>query len=266
MISLKTRHIGIVVALILLLLSIVGMMILKSELEYHSSTTNELYFSIFRILFIGVLFFFAADWLFKKWKEYQQLKNEKAKAELVNLKNQISPHFFFNTLNNLYGLIKKDADKAREYVLKLSDLMRHSIYSSDSDNVAINEEISFLENFIALHKIRYYGTVDISFEKEIETECIKIYPLLLIVLVENAFKHGVENQTENAFVHLTIRTTIEKLVFTIANNLDSNAIDSTNGVGLMNLRKRLILLYPEKHSLVITTEKEVFHAVLELEL
>ncbi|WP_408039449.1 sensor histidine kinase [Tenacibaculum amylolyticum] len=260
------RYLITIFSLVLLLVSIIGMLIMKSEIEYNTNTNGELYFSIFRVLFFTVLIVFIGDWLFRKWKEYQQLKNEKLMAELNNLKSQISPHFFFNTLNNLYGLIKKDTDKSREFVLKLSDLMRYSIYNSETETVSLEEEINYLENFIALHEIRYFNTITIDFKKEVQEKNLRIAPLLLIILIENAFKHGAEKLTDNAFIHLQLKTIKGKLLFSVENNFDKHTITKTNGLGLKNLRKRLELLYPDKHSFTITSTETIFKTALELEL
>ncbi|MDT7831791.1 histidine kinase [Flavobacteriaceae bacterium S356] len=240
----------------------------KQTLESTKGTVdeNELFFFLFQIWFIGTLVYMVGSWLFYRWKEYQELKNEKLKAELVNLKNQVSPHFFFNTLNNLYGLIKKDSDKAQEFVLQLSELMRYAIYSGDTEQVLLKEEITYVQNFISLHQIRHYKNVDIRFEQEVENETVLLYPLLLIILVENAFKHGVEQLVDNAYVYCKLAANDQKLVFTVENNFDVSNLVATNGVGLVNLKQRLTLLYPESHILETEQAKNIFTARLELTL
>lgn len=244
------------------------MIIIKERLEYETSSTNEneLYFSLFQILLIGCLIYISANWIFNKWKEYKLLKNEKLEAELINLKNQISPHFLFNTLNNLYGLIKKDVDKAQDFVLKLSDLLRYSIYSGDHEKVSINEEVTYIENFISLHQIRHFKNVDIQFIKDIKNEHEEIHSLLLIIFVENAFKHGIGKLVDDAFIHCSLNASDKKLRFTVTNNFDNSSDWNGNGVGLSNLRRRLLLLYPEKHQLEISQEKNIFKASLEIVL
>lgn len=253
---------------LLLLISILGMIATKERLEDTKGTVtnNELFFFLFQILFVGTLTYMSGNWLFGKWKEYQQLKNDKLQAELVNLKNQVSPHFFFNTLNNLYGLIKKDSEKAQEFVLQLSELMRYAIYLGDHERVTLQEEIIYIENFISLHQIRHYKHVDIQFEQEVEDPNVHIYPLLLIILVENAFKHGVEQLVDHAYVHCKLRTSSGKLVFTVTNNFDTQDVQDETGVGLKNLQQRLTLLYPESHILETEQNQNVFTARLELSL
>ena len=137
------------------------------------------------------------------------------------LKNQINPHFFFNTLNNLYSLIKKDADAAQDYVLKLSDLMRFTIYDSGKESVKLKDEVSYLINFIDLQTARYHKDIDVNFEKTIKNSDTSVAPLLFIILLENAFKHGVERATENAFVHIKLIEDDSKVSFTVKNNYDA---------------------------------------------
>ncbi|MCK8520145.1 histidine kinase [Aquimarina sp. D1M17] len=266
MIILTRKHISILVGFVLLVVSVIGMLIIKEKLEYRESSLLELYFSLFRILFVGILAFFTLERGFKRWKEYQQLKNEKAIAELSNLKKQVSPHFFFNTLNNLYALIKKDSDAAREFVLKLSDLMRYSIYGTDRETVPLKEEVSYIDNFISLQEMRRFSSVNINFQKDIHDENVSISPLLLIILVENAFKHGAEKLIEDAFITLILKTTTDKLLFSVENNFEKDHSNTNEGLGLRNLQKRLQLQYPNKHSFTIHSDDTIFKAVLELVL
>ena len=149
--------------------------------------------------------FFIGLWGYDQWRWFKTLKMEKAKAELALLKSQINPHFFFNTLNNLYGLVVEKSESAPEVVLKLSDMMRYTIYEGKEDLVNLSDEVQYLERYIALHKIRYQKTVDIQFDYAIDEE-VQVAPLLFIILLENAFKHGVESLTEDAFIHMHLKT------------------------------------------------------------
>ena len=180
------------------------------------------------------------------------------------LKNQINPHFFFNTLNNLYSLIKKDADAAQDYVLKLSDLMRFTIYDSGKESVKLKDEIDYLINFIDLQTARYHKNIDINFEKSINNSDSSIAPLLFINLLENAFKHGVEKATENAFVHIKLIEDDKKISFTVKNNYDIEESSENIGIGLKNLKDRLNLLYPNKHQLFDNIEENSYSTTLEI--
>ncbi|WP_420571238.1 sensor histidine kinase [Kordia sp.] len=197
--------------------------------------------------------FFAVLWMYEQWRWLQTLQNDKMKAELASLKSQINPHFFFNTLNNLYGLVVEKSEKAPEVVLQLSEMMRYTIYQGKEDLVALKDEISYLENYIELHKIRYQKNVEIIFTHNVASE-IKVAPLLFIILLENAFKHGVEKIRKNAFIHLQMETQGTQLSFTIENNFDTSISNPTQGIGLENLKKRLAYSYPNKHELNITEE------------
>ncbi len=203
-------------------------------------------------------------WVFRYIKSIQQLKSDKLEAELMLLKNQINPHFFFNTLNNLYSLIKKDADAAQDYVLKLSDLMRFTIYDSGKENVKLEDEINYLVNFIDLQTARYHKEIDVHFEKVIQDSGASIAPLLFINLLENAFKHGVERVTEDAFIHIKLIDNEHKTSFFIKNNYDAEERVHSNGIGLKNLKNRLNLLYPKRHILSSEIDGNTYSTTLEI--
>lgn len=221
--------------------------------------------SIIVALYYAFLLLAGMIWVILQLKSFMTLKNETKKNELLHLQSQVNPHFFFNMLNNIYGLVDKDSDKAKKLILKLSDLMRYSIYEGEKSTVLLSEEVDFLKNYIDLHQMRYYKTIDIQFTTAIE-EDIKITPLLLIILLENAFKHGVENLRENAYIHIQLVTTKTTLTFTIENNFDASEIAKETGIGLKNLKRRLHLVYPKKHTLNFTNIDSIYKAQLELQL
>ena len=202
-------------------------------------------------------------WIFEQWRWIQNLKSEKSQAELSLLRLQINPHFFFNTLNNLYALTIKQSEKAPEVILKLSDMMRYTIYEGEKEWVTLHDEIEYLENYIELHKIRYKKSVDIQFEKDIDTN-LQIAPLLFIILLENAFKHGIETLTENAYIHMHLKEDEAYIYFEIENNFDPKEMSNSTGIGLKNLQKRLSLLYPKKHTLVIDKTINTYKTTLKI--
>jgi LytS/YehU family sensor histidine kinase len=217
------------------------------------------------VFFLVPIPIFICIWIYEQWKWLKTLKAEKSTAELALLKSQINPHFFFNTLNNLYGLTVEKSEEAPEVVLKLSDMMRYTIYEGKKETVALKNEITYLENYIELHKIRYQKKVDISFIKNIK-EDRSISPLLYIILLENAFKHGVERLTEDAYIHIEIESTSLGVSFTIENNFEENTdTEHSKGIGLDNLKQRLNLIYPDKHSLNIEESNLVYKATLVIE-
>ena len=218
------------------------------------------YYTLLSGLIIGCVI----HWIIRNIKSIIRLKNEKAKTELLHLKSQVNPHFFFNMLNNLYGLVGKDAKKAQELILKLSDMMRYSIYDGEKDTVLLSEEITYLENYIELHKMRYHKAIDIQFNIETNDTDYEIMPLLFIILLENAFKHGVENLREHAYVHINLVARNNELNFEIENNFDETQDNPETGIGLKNLKRRLELVYPKNHTLTISKTDTIYNATLNI--
>lgn len=210
-------------------------------------------------------FVVTIPWIIWKIRSVIQLKNEKAKTELLHLKSQVNPHFFFNTLNNLYALVGRDTDKAREMILKLSDMMRYSIYEGQKDWVKLEQEVDYLQNYIELHKMRYHKEIDISFNVDIQEEGYQIMPLLFIILLENAFKHGAEKLKEEAYIKLNMIANQKVLNFSIENNYDTEA-QKEEGIGLKNLKRRLELMYPKKHFLATSDINGIYKAQLSIKL
>ncbi len=225
--------------------------------------THEENMDIF-LLFLFPLPLFVLLWIYDQWKWFQNLKADKAKAELALLKQQVNPHFFFNTLNNLYGLAKRKSDLAPELILKLSDIMRYVIYKGKETEVHLEEEIEYLENYIELQQIRHHQEVDIQFVKQVQQKDIMIPPLLFIILLENAFKHGVDSLMHNAFVHINLEVKDGKIIFEVINNYDVSSVNELKGIGLENLRKRLEIIYDTSYSLNFITEGDVYKAQLTI--
>ncbi len=217
------------------------------------------------LLYYVLLIVLGLFWFIKQIVSFFRLKNEKAKTELLHLKSQVNPHFFFNTLNNLYGLVGTDTKKAQELILKLSDIMRYSIYEGEKEVVTLKAEVDYLENYIELHKMRYHKPIDVKFEAEIEDD-YKVMPLLFIILLENAFKHGVENLSKDAYVYIGIKAKDNKVLFEIENNFDTTLTKDDKGIGLKNLKRRLELVYPKTHSLSFSATENVYKAKLTLQL
>lgn len=223
-------------------------------------------FIVFSLFFFMTMAVVVTRWLFFQVKSILKLKKEKKQAELLHLKSQVNPHFFFNMLNNLYGLVEKDTGKAQQLILSLSDLMRYSIYEGQNDKVILDEEIVYLENYIKLHKMRYHKTIDIQFDIEVADKNVKVMPLLFIILLENAFKHGVENLREGAFVFIKLVSSKSQIEFEIENNFDPEELKESNGIGLRNLKRRLELMYPDKHELNFLVDGDIYKAQLMLQI
>ena len=242
-----------------LLLYFLYLRLFSGDLEAYLKVKQETPFYIF---FIPIPIFFFL-WVFEQWKWIQELKKEKSKTELSLLKTQINPHFFFNTLNNLYALTVKSSPQAPEVILKLSDMMRYTIYDGEKETVKISEEIAYLNNYIELHKIRYRKSVEITFNHNIDTN-LNIPPLLYIILLENAFKHGIETLAENAFIHVNLYDNNDFIYFEIENNFDPNEITNSKGIGLQNLKRRLSLLYKQQHELNIDITNNIYKTLLKI--
>ena len=204
----------------------------------------------------------------RKMMKFKEIENKQLKDELALLKEQVHPHFLFNTLNNLYGLITQDQNqKAAEITLKLSDLMRYLLESSKTDKVSLKKEIKFLEDYLSLEKIRLTNNTDIRFEVSGIVSDVFVAPLLFIPLVENAFKHGLNTLKAEGFAHFSLSVQGKDLFFEAKNSLGKSLENSPeSGIGIANLRKRLQLIYPNNHLLDIQESNDEYKVVLHIQL
>lgn len=221
---------------------------------------------VISLIYYPLMVFTIIRALFRETRSIIRLKSEKKKTELLHLQSQVNPHFFFNMLNNLYGLVEKDTDRAQELILKLSDMMRYSIYEGQNSRVTLEEEIEYLQNYIELHKMRYHKEIDVTFHSTVLQEGYKVMPLLFIILLENAFKHGVENLIEQAYVHVYLHTDGKRLHFVVENNFDPDYPPTKSGIGLANLKRRLDLVYKNNYSYSYQVKQDVYRAELSLKL
>jgi sensor histidine kinase YesM len=207
----------------------------------------------------------------KKWYRQKQLTQELQQlntlTELKLLRAQIHPHFLFNTLNNLYAHTLAKSSQAPEIVLKLADLLRFMIYESNVAYIPLTKEISLLRQYMALEQLRYGERLELSVSVRGQTEGKMIAPLLLLPLLENAFKHGTSNQLDQCWISLDLQLSEESMHFRLINSKEKEVIEkSVGGIGLQNVKKRLELLYPGQHQLHITEDSEVFIVNLQLGL
>lgn len=197
-------------------------------------------------------------------KEQAALEKEKVKSELAFLRNQVSPHFFMNTLNNIHSLIDFDTEEAKDSIIHLSKLMRHLLYESEADRIAISKEMDFIRHYVDLMKLRYSQKVDINLQIENNIPDINIPPLLFTSYLENAFKHSISYQSKS-FIHICIYAKENSLIFTIRNsNPQKKKRDVPAGIGIENSEKRLQLLYGDKYQLI--TENTTNHYFIKLSL
>ncbi len=211
----------------------------------------------------------------KYWYEDHQkakaLREEKLEAELNFLKAQIHPHFLFNTLNNLYSLTLQRSPAAPEVVLRLSELMSYLLYDASAALVPLSREIETMHSYIALERIRHGTSLDLFFEITGEVEGIHIGPLLLLPFVENSFKHGVSEVIEKKWIALHLAVKADSLLFKVENSrsrgpVNPHQADHTGGIGLRNVKRRLELLYPERHELKIFEEEDSYLITLKMKL
>ena len=221
---------------------------------------------IVSFLFITACKYFKDGYITQHFEA--ERKQQQLMAEINNLKSQIAPHFLFNTLNNLYGLTVEKSDKLPGLMLRLSDLLRHSLYETQKPLVSISEEIKVLKSYIELETIRLEEDLQLEFNDGIPAEApYKIAPLILIVFMENAFKHA--KYVQSAAVNISIRTSLEEGWFSliIRNNYNRHRERSEKGIGLANVKRRLELLYPEQRHQLTIVKDECFYTVhLELQL
>ena len=196
----------------------------------------------------------------------EEMEKAKLNAELAFLKNQISPHFFFNTLNNIYSLIDINAEDSQKAVLKLSKLMRYLLYESEQGDTKLSYEIDFMKNYIDLMKLRMSEKVSLAVDFPEVNDDISIPPLLFIPFIENAFKHGITTRGRS-FINIGLSSTSEVLIFKCSNSIAGKGPeDRQPGIGLENVKKRLALLFPGKHDLFIDKHDDEFRVLLNIKL
>jgi sensor histidine kinase YesM len=244
-------------------------------LKLSLSTSNTSYTASIFQHFINLFFFILITSSLKFLREFvrrqellTKLENKHLKIEISLLKSQINSHFLFNTLNNLYGLIMQNENgKAAEITLKLSDLMRYLLENSKIETISLQKEVKFLEDYITLEKIRVSQKSDIHFEIAVIDKDFFLAPLLFIPIVENAFKHGLNVISEKKFAHFSLAVQKNELFFEAQNSVGmSLSKQDKSGTGLDNLRKRLQLIYPDRHQLEIEKTTTFFKVTLYLQL
>lgn len=217
----------------------------------------------FAIMVVTLPIILAIQW-FKQNNAITSLEKEKIQTELDLLKQQINPHFFFNTLNNLYALSLTKSEKTPEMIMRLSELMRYVIYKGKERQVSIAQEVQYIEDYIHLQHLRLHKNIKLKFDKEIEDDSLMIPPLLLIILVENAYKHGVEPAEVETFLNIHLLSTGKSLTFICENSFEPQK-QNKKGIGLDNLKRRLELLFPEKHQLLIENDQRVYRVKLKID-
>ncbi|TKC04627.1 histidine kinase [Pedobacter polaris] len=215
-------------------------------------------------IFLAILLSYLMDWRTMRIQK-EIIEKEQFKTELAFLKSQVNPHYLFNTINDIYALTQQQSAEAPNALLKLSELLRYMLRESDDQFVPLSKEIIYLENVIELQKIGQKGLSFVNFEVVGEVNKLKIAPLILINFVENAFKHGTFNKKNNP-INILIIIHEQLLHFQISNQINHVKKDKTGGIGLVNVKRRLSLIYPEKHELTIHQLENEFIVDLKIAL
>jgi len=207
---------------------------------------------------------FSKHW-HKSEEDKMRLESENSQVRLSMLQHQINPHFFMNTLNNIYSLIGVNNQRPRVAVMKLSKLMRFLLYENKGGKVPLSKELEFIENFVDLMKLRYDESVNIKFERPEKYEEFEIPSLLFISYIENAFKYGISYQ-QKSYIHIGFKLANDNLIFTCKNsvNIFNNNPNQFGGIGLQNSKHRLDLLYQDTYHLKIDDTDEVFFVELKI--
>lgn len=239
------------------------------ERYFYSSTfvVQTAVITLFITIFISLLRF-VSEW-FEMEAIKKEVETEKLTAELNFLKTQINPHFLFNTLNNLYYLAYSKSENTTEVISKLSQVMRYMIYDANHERVLLEKEIEYMQNYIGLERLRLNNQIPINFDIKGNTMGVEIAPLILITFLENAFKHGVTSNNPEAWVNISIRVENDRLHYSVENSKAKNALQDNggkSGIGLTNVRRRLELVYPAKHTLKVEDTAHRYYIELQITL
>jgi len=237
--------------------------------EYLVMNQQWIFLVLFMVAGGSTVIKIVSDWQ-RHQRDRKDLETQRMQSEIKFLKSQINPHFLFNTLNSLYALTLKKSDKAPEIVIKLSEMMRYMLYECNERRVPLQKEVNYIENYLALEKLRQSGQSDIQFKVEGQITDQTIAPLLFVPFLENSFKHGLNHQINEGYMHVTMKVLDEKLLLRVLNskpNHSSLPIQNQNGgIGLVNVRRRLSLLYPNQYKLDIEDSNNEHIVELSLDL
>lgn len=214
---------------------------------------------------ISLLITFFVGWL-QTQKQKDELIKQKQEAEIALLRSQINPHFLFNTLNNLYSLVYRKSDEAPGALMKLSDILRYMLYESNTEKVALDNELTYITSYIELQQLRLHTPNFIRYNLQGDPHGKLIAPMVLITFIENAFKHG-SKQVEAPGIIINIDCRNSKFEFEIISYLNNNELthkDPQKGIGMQNVKRRLELIYPGRHALSVNVSEQTFNVKLSL--
>jgi LytS/YehU family sensor histidine kinase len=222
--------------------------------------------SLASVLF-GIVFFLSIDW-YQKDRQNKELEKQNLQSELALLKNQINPHFLFNTLNNIDSLIKTNPNHASQSLIELSDMMRYMLYETKPERVPLQNELAHIENYMKLQKLQYANTQLVEYSVSGNPGEIKVAPMLFIPFIENAFKHCTDKEKIHA-IRFSFEISPKQIVFQSSNISDDKHLiskDSSNGIGLETVKRRLEILYPNRYSLQIDKKNDLFCISLSIDI
>lgn len=235
--------------------------------DYHVVVSSGAHFPLLAVTGVAACLHAYRHW-WRKEQDNARLAQENYRAELQLLKAQIHPHFLFNTLNNLYALTLKQSDQAPEVVARLTGLLRFVVEQGDAPLVALADEVALLRDYLALEQLRYGTRLTLDFDAGAMPATGRIAPLLLLPLVENAFKHGAAEQLGRAGIRIALAVVGAEFTCVITNTKNPGPAPATGqeGIGLRNVRQRLALLYPQRHRFELTNGDDTFTVRLALQL
>ena len=218
------------------------------------------------LMFITSIAYSSSQLAIKKEREAIQLKSENLDTEIKFLRSQINPHFLFNALHNIYSLSVTKSDKTPQMIIMLSEMLRFVLHDCKKEKVMVSKEVTYLKNFIALSRLKDEEIKNIETCFNLENSELMIEPMMFIPFLENSFKHSKIEDTENGWIKLRMGTSTGKLNFQLENSLPSTKYtkDKVGGIGLENVRRRLALLYPDKHDLKVQKNGRSFSVELDL--
>ena len=238
--------------------------------SWHSNWLNFFSRQTLQLTFMNLLGLTALAYFFKSTgdeRTMHELKEQRLQLELDSLRAQLNPHFFFNTLNNIYSLAQQQSLHTADTVAKLSELMRYVLYDAGNTNVPLEREIDFIENYIALERIRHNDDGNIRFEWQGNPIGKKIAPLLFVPYIENAFKYGLQQAVDGGFVNVVVVLDNNELTVEIKNSKPAKTFENNaGGIGMVNAAKRLQLLYPGKYTLQVNDAGSMFGVSLTIHL
>ena len=235
-------------------------------ISYHSNIALFTIFAVF--LTVTTLIKLSVDWFYFNSHENRELKirNQHIQTQLSALRSQINPHFLFNSLNVIYALAIENKAETKDAIVQLSDILRYVIYDSNTERVALKDEIALLKNYIEFQQFRHQQTENITFNCTIDDENYAIHPMLLLPLVENSFKYGIKGDINNTFIRINLTQQHDEFSFDIENNYNEQLLETNghSGLGLENIKKNLEIVYPNNHGFNISKTKDTFRVTLKL--